>query len=314
MYYFYYNDGKTKFMKQKPNKNVKEIGMITWRQLKQKICLCCQLEWWNNQNKKPITWNTRYICKFTKKHIPILKSNIQKCIRRGLSDKAIASAYTLLHIDPNHLLRRLPIIMLEDVTITEDLPELVWIMCAVSKKIKITDNIAFRILYVVQHLSHLMIKTDYHIERPSINIMMISQKQKYKTIKQAILALELRKSYGGLQGDMKMIKNYIYLLYSQHITIEKGHKSMINQDWITMVKQNDIIPESIDFHCTNIIKLIRDDFPYYAKSDIKDLLWTCRSSTNIRNKKTIKKSVYDQYEIIKDCVEKKSQDIIKELF
>lgn len=313
MYYFYYNDGKTKFMKQKPNENFKEIGMITWRQLKQKICLCCQLEWWNNENKKPITWRTQ-ICKFTKKHIPILKSNLQKCIRRGLCDKAIKSAYTLLYIDPNHLLRRLPIIMLEDVTITEDLPELVWLMCAVSKKIKITDNIAFRILYVVQHLSYLMTKTDYHIESPSINILMISQKQKYKAIKHLILALELRKSYGGLKGDMKMIKNYIYLLYTQNIIIEQGHNSLINKNWIKIVEKKDIIPESIDFHCTNIIQRIRSDIPYYSKTEIKDLLWICRSSINIRKKKKLKESVNKQFQKIKVYVEVKSQDIIKQLF
>ena len=45
-----------------------------------------------------------------------LVSNLHKAIRRGNASLAIASALSLLEIDPGYLLRRLPVIALEDVS------------------------------------------------------------------------------------------------------------------------------------------------------------------------------------------------------
>ena len=63
-----------------------------------------------------------------------LLSHLQKCIRRTDSMKSVKSAKHLLDLDINSFMRRLPIIMLEDVTIHESFPVIVWLMIAVSKK------------------------------------------------------------------------------------------------------------------------------------------------------------------------------------
>ena len=47
--------------------------------------------------------------------ISLLKSNLQKAIRRGNVDVALKSAKLLLHKSPNDFWRRLPIIIAEDV-------------------------------------------------------------------------------------------------------------------------------------------------------------------------------------------------------
>ena len=50
-------------------------------------------------------------------NIPILKSNLQKCIRRSKIRKSVRTCNFLLDVDPNSLLRRLAIIYIEDVII-----------------------------------------------------------------------------------------------------------------------------------------------------------------------------------------------------
>merc|ERR1712224_473421 len=74
---------------------------------------------------------------YSEKTIPILKSNLQKCIRRSKEMKAVATAYLMLNIDPSSILRRLPIIYIEDVHIDISFATIVWYMIAVSKNYKL---------------------------------------------------------------------------------------------------------------------------------------------------------------------------------
>lgn len=64
--------------------------------------------------------------------IPVHKSNLQKAIRRGKREAALFSAWSMLHLDRMELLRRLPIIMVEDVTLFDRFPVLVWLMMATA--------------------------------------------------------------------------------------------------------------------------------------------------------------------------------------
>ena len=51
----------------------------------------------------------------TKLNVPVLKSNLQKAIRRHRVDIALTTTIALLQKDPTEFLRRLPIIYIEDV-------------------------------------------------------------------------------------------------------------------------------------------------------------------------------------------------------
>lgn len=66
-------------------------------------------------------------------NVPLLKSLLQKAIRRKNRRVAAWAASELLHLDPNALLRRLPVIMLEDSMLHSSLPAMVWMMAASSK-------------------------------------------------------------------------------------------------------------------------------------------------------------------------------------
>uniref|UniRef100_A0A7S1WBT6 Uncharacterized protein n=1 Tax=Alexandrium catenella TaxID=2925 RepID=A0A7S1WBT6_ALECA len=64
--------------------------------------------------------------------LALVKSSLQKAIRRGLARQAVAAAAYLLAHEPRELLRRLPVVLCEDVGIFDDLPELTWLMVAVQ--------------------------------------------------------------------------------------------------------------------------------------------------------------------------------------
>ena len=66
-------------------------------------------------------------CKFG---VPLLKSNLQKAIRRSDNQIAIQSALALIQVAPMELLRRLPIIYIEDVCLMDSYSIVMWLMIA----------------------------------------------------------------------------------------------------------------------------------------------------------------------------------------
>ena len=62
-------------------------------------------------------------CKY---NVPLLKSNLQKAVRRCDNQIAIQSALALIQIEPMELLRRLPIIYIEDVCLMDSYSIVVW--------------------------------------------------------------------------------------------------------------------------------------------------------------------------------------------
>lgn len=62
-----------------------------------------------------------------------LKSIMQKAVRRRRVATAVKAASLILHKDENELLRRLPIIVLEDAFLHPGLPVVIWLMIAASK-------------------------------------------------------------------------------------------------------------------------------------------------------------------------------------
>jgi len=76
---------------------------------------------------------THYLTCNNDKQVPVLKSILQKSVRRRRPLPAVRVAMELMDKAVGELLRRLPIIVLEDSTLHPDLPLLCWIMVAESK-------------------------------------------------------------------------------------------------------------------------------------------------------------------------------------
>jgi hypothetical protein len=226
-----------------------------------------------------------------------LLSHLQKSVRRMDSHKSVQTAKHLLDLDMNSFLRRLPIIMLEDVTIHESFPVLIWLMIAFSKKFEMKYEIVKWLLGVVYHLSLLHEKTYYENK----DIKEIDIKEKHDIF---LETLRFRKAYGGMKGDMNMIEYYTQLLYHKKIVINNEKISLIKCEMEPLLKK-DWIYQANDFHCNRTIpKVVKRYFPKYSEEYIKELIWNFSSSQNNRIEIINDKKQAKDWEIIKKHVKK----------
>jgi len=210
--------------------------------------------------------------KKTHKKSQYLSSHLQKCIRRMDDVKSIKTAKNFIDLDYTSFIRRLPIIMLEDVCLHESFPILIWLMISNTKGFKLKVNIFKWLLGVVYHLSKCNEKTFYSKINNEITI----------DNKEDILAntLRFRKCYGGMDGDMCMIEYYTQNL--KNITVNTD-KIFIIKNTIEGLDNGEWLIEANDFHCNKyILNYIQGKFPKYNKEYIKKLIWIFSSSLNNR--------------------------------
>tara|TARA_B110000908_G_C10227971_1_gene439024 strand:- start:275 stop:1183 length:909 start_codon:yes stop_codon:yes gene_type:complete len=209
------------------------------------------------------------------KNIPLLKSNLQKSIRRGDVNSAIITAYNLMTISFWEFIRRIIIIAIEDVYITENIGFLTWCMISYPN-FNLTNEIKNYLLTTVYsmtiHPTHIHAdKTDIHLSTKDYESFL------HDTIKFPIL---IRMEYGGLKGDIKMIQNILKtpIHIDNLVKISVKHLIITNN-----ISYSDIIRESIDFHIYPrmldellALNIIPD------KELIKKLIWHNSSSLNFR--------------------------------
>ena len=204
-----------------------------------------------------------------------LSSHLQKCIRRMNTIKSIQTAKHFINLDLNSFLRRLPIIMLEDVCIHESFSILIWLMIAISKKFQIKNEIIQWLLGIVYYLSQETKKQFYlNHDRKELDFNK-NDHIIYQT-------LHFRKKYGGMKGDMNMIEYYKHLFNQDKLEI-KNDKINLMKLYIDDLEYKDWIYQANDFHCNRfIIHKIKIYFPEYSEEILKRLIWIYSSSYNKR--------------------------------
>ena len=204
-----------------------------------------------------------------------LLSHLQKCIRRMDDVKSVKTAKHILDLDMTSFLRRLPIIMLEDVTIHESFPILIWLMIAHSKKFEMKQEIVKWLLGVVYHLATCNDVTFY--TNTEIEEIDITDRNNV-----GINTLRFRKAYGGMKGDMNMIEYYTQLLFYEKLRPSNEKIPLVKLEMESLLKK-EWIYQANDFHCNrSIITQIQKYFPKYDKEYLKELIWIFSSSQNNR--------------------------------
>ncbi|VVU94893.1 hypothetical protein CPAV1605_618 [seawater metagenome] len=264
-----------------------------------------------------------YNLKNKKNIIPILKSNVQKCIRRSKETKAVASAYLLLNIDPSSILRRLPIIYIEDVHLDKSFVGIVWYMIAVSKGYMLSNKDVEWILGVVSVLArnNYREKLNKQDKKSIENIEeFISKipKNYYQLNFNVIWALLIRHSYGGMKCDMRLILDTIKA-YNIKVVSEIKIEPIKITSQISSFSSKHIILPSVDFHCTNILTLLLKKYQLdnsYFKV-YRECIWFNRSSISDKidlNGKTKYINHIDLYKCIKRDLDTLSTQIINNTF
>ena len=216
------------------------------------------------------------------KHEGFLKSHLQKCIRRGLIGKSIRTAYSYMATDFQSFIRRLSIIMLEDVMLHKSITTIIWMMMAYPKWKPALEQVEW-LLGVVHFLASCKKYDKISNEKVLNNTNNLD----------IIYSLEIRKSFGGMHGDIDMIDNYIIKWNNRfskgEIPNEFNQKiKIVDEKSIIDLEKNDIEYAAVDFHCFKvIIRWIQDNFIQYDDEEIKKAIWYGSSGYNKRHEKNI---------------------------
>lgn len=222
-------------------------------------------------------------------NISLIKSNLQKSVRRKLENIALQS--TMEMIISGHsidLLRRLTIISFEDVCINKYYCVIVWYYIALSKNYNLTDyDVSFICSYV-----KLLCDIDMFYENiDNINNNHISKEYKQNELLNNVncIALYLRLQFGGFTGEKIFINNLIDKLLIGEINVCETELSLCKYQ--IYENELDILSCAIDFHCfpkivVNVLSKLQNEKNSVElnEKDIRQYIWTYDSNINCRIK------------------------------
>jgi hypothetical protein len=217
-----------------------------------------------------------------KELVSLLKSHLQKCIRRGKSDLAVKTASHLLDLDAVNLLRRLPIIIPEDVMILPHFDATVWLMMAYPFR-GLTNEDKTWVLGSVKRLADFEWVDTLYEEAPD-GWMPDQEDDK-------IGAIALRHAFGGTRSDMDLLRHVAYTWkqrYSEKSKVGEFAKKLqsvtrcivqIPLDTVKPLERSEFLLAAVDHHVTPITSLL-------PKSILnpRQMIWDCSSSINFRTR------------------------------
>lgn len=252
--------------------------------------------------------------------IPILKSNLQKCIRRSDTENALKTSKTMCKISFIEFVRRLSIIMLEDAVLHESFMVLSWFVAAYPDFQPTKNDLEF--LYgIVKYLSDLPVRDNYS----KIDSYNFKNKKKNweKILNQShisiLYSLQFRASYGGLKGDIKMINSLTEIWEKRMINNNLSFLNYLNFNIpiytkkIKNILKLEINPVSVDFHCyPKMLQLLNNKFSEYDKDILKKTIWYHRSRNTNKMLLEGKDQYNDEYLIIWQKIEKEVERLSKQ--
>jgi hypothetical protein len=223
--------------------------------------------------------------------ISLVKSNLQKCVRRKLTEKAMRTARLFMNMDISLFLRRLSIIMMEDVILHQSFPTLMWLIAAVSKGFYVTSPMREWLMGIVEKMCQ-EDREDYwthKIDNTTTLLTPDTLRRMYKRVENhgecnMIYSLLFRMAYGGLPGDLAMITHFASLVEGGTIIPSISMVRSIPINNITPLSLAQIEPCSVDFHCyPQIVSiLVREKKQQYTHLQIKNAIWHHNSRFNKR--------------------------------
>jgi len=173
----------------------------------------------------PAPSTTRLVRHHSQLSVPVLKSILQKSIRRRRPLPAVRVAMELVDKSLGELLRRLPIIILEDSTLHPDLPLLVWLMMAHSRDYIVPPRLIVRALRVIYETascqwsdslpSDVKAKDDESLMTHAVSFSLLDELLLSSALPNDAMSIVWsmlsRAEYGGMRGDMHMLQGYARL-------------------------------------------------------------------------------------------------------
>jgi hypothetical protein len=189
----------------------------------------------------------RYSKHHSRLSVPVLKSILQKSVRRRKPLPSVRVAFELADKSLGDLLRRLPILILEDSTLHPDIGLVVWLMMAHSKDFEPSPVLMERVFRVVFEIAscqwqdsldwEYLTKEEYEESSVQyakiINEIETTRQMDPKQHGHRLLVLTCvwsmlaRASYGGMHGDVKMLHGFATLWYNRCTQAESLTSSQV---------------------------------------------------------------------------------------
>ena len=232
---------------------------INWKDFKSRLLVC------GNFPKEQLSTPYKFYGHPRIMNKSFLKSHLQKCIRRSLDVEAVKTAFDIMHLDFLMFVRRLIIIIIEDVFLHQSLPTICWMMVAYGENDwKPSKNHIEWLLGVVSLLG--LAKQRHSV--PRIPVISINDYKKtldkiYKKSKKrytSLWCILLRKSYGGMKCDMNMLNGAFIEWVNIFPCLKRKEKNKFYRNIfyipiraVSVVLEglclNQYCLEAVDFHC-----------------------------------------------------------------
>lgn len=273
---------------------------------KDKTCTC----WEFRKGKNQICKHIRLACGLKEEGgfpISLLKSAVQKAVRRGDSERALLAAKSWMRRNSNDFFRRLAVIIVEDAILNPDYARVMELAnISTRKSFVLTPEIENFALRVVEQIAKIDVRDydflSYSYGFKSINIVPFVPIEELGTKEaETVKALLRRSKSGGMKGDLLMLSSltrmWAYRFKEKTITLRKL-KSIYDKipvrenydDIRTKLTVNDIMLEAVDFHCAPllpillgkqwVVDLIKSHYPndvITVDERLRNIIWRMRS-------------------------------------
>ena len=224
----------------------------------------------------------------------LLKSQIQKDVRRGNVVKALRASLALLEHDPNELLRRLPVIAFED-AIWGVVSPVVWLMASQSQ-----DDAIWRECLGARYRD-VVTRTVLSVVR-----WLVSCKQTGPHVHSSdMVAVRLRIAYGGTRHDMNLLQGARPVLSEPYIC-------PVFDEPVEPLKRSQISSYAADHHpLPRLVRLVSRKAKVPEKR-VRHLIWVCSSSRNFRKPAEIPPDVQVQWRSVRPVMREVAGRLLSE--
>ncbi len=292
---------RAKWLATRPN-NISFEANVKWRDRRRDIVVCG----YNLEQLYDPPFEIKY------NNISLLKSHLQKCVRRQLTDKALKTSWHMIKMDLNEFIRRLPIIMIEDVQLHESMTTLVWLMSAISKGYEPSESQIHWVMGLVKFLCE-----HPTFDRPDCDsghgkssgsvpqlIKKIDESDASIQQKDILYSMLFRQAYGGMKGDMNMFYNYTeewLHRFENGNNVPSTEILPYNPDNLTDLDLSELEISAVDFHCfPRLLTMIVDEYPDLDETSARICIWECNSKINTRIDYHTDQKWIDMWKKIKD--------------
>ena len=261
------------------------------------------------------------------------KSHLQKCLRRKRNIEGLRTAYEIMLININELLRRVCIIIFEDIKLKNYFTTMVWLMAAVSKGYLLQS---YHLNLELKFINDLCLENGYtdmseikNYNNPysTINVRNLlleieSCDELTPFQKSLIYSIGLRIGYGGREGDMEMIFYYAIIWFNKF----KEKKDVEKMDPIKSAFvslefcQNnrfktieDFVYQGVDMNSYfKIVPEIYEEINHrYTEEELGNTIWDMSSGYNVRKPHNFSQKMISCWEDIKGILKRKQIFFLK---